>query len=260
MESRPSQTAVVTGASSGIGRCVVDELLDRGYAVVAAADEPEVMRLPDQTGGPVTPLHVDLATPDGVEELVELLRQGPPPQFAAFNAGVALGGEFLHTPLADHLRLVDLNVRSVVHLAHTVLADMAEAGGGHALVTSSIAAAAPGPYQSTYAASKAFLHSFAEGLRHELRGSGVSVTSVQPGPTNTNVFARGGMRSSFVARGPKDDPRDVAREAVEAALAGKAKVVTGAWYNQMAMVAGRFVPEAVATRISAFEARPRIGR
>lgn len=248
--------ALVTGASTGIGRCLVDELLDRGYDVVAVADEAAVQQVADERGPQVMPVQVDLATAEGVEDLLATLRQGPVPRFAAFNAGVAEGGAFLDTPLADHLRLVDLNVRGTVHLAHGVLTDMATAGGGHALVTSSIASAAPGPYQSTYNASKAFVHSFAEAVRHELRGSGVSVTSVQPGPTDTHVFARAGMVATRLAQGPKDDPREVARDAVEAALAGRAKVVPGSWTNLAATLAGRLLPERLATAASAYESTP----
>ena len=84
----------------------------------------------------------------------------------------------MHTSLDDDLRLVDLNCRSTVHLAKLVVRDMVAAGEGRLLFTSSIAAAAPSPYQATYGASKAFVHSFAEALRHELRGTGVTVTSL----------------------------------------------------------------------------------
>jgi short-subunit dehydrogenase len=249
--------ALVTGASSGIGRCLLDELVDRGYDVVAAADDPSVHEAADDAGPAVTGVQVDLTTEAGIEELLTRLRAGPPLRFAAFNAGVALGGEFLTTRLRDHLRLVDLNVRSVVHLAHAILPDMVDGGGGHALVLSSVAAAAPGPYQTTYSASKAFLHSFAEGLRHELRGSGVSVTSVLPGPTDTHIFARAGMLTTRIAQGPKDDPHDVAREAVEATLAGRPKVVTGSWVNLAATLAGRLLPERAVTFVSAKAAEPR---
>jgi uncharacterized protein len=253
----PRPRALVTGASSGIGRCLVDELVDRGYDVVAAADDAGVQGAADETGPAVTPVQVDLTTETGVEELVRRLRAGRPLRFAAFNAGVALGGEFVATRLEDHLRLVDLNVRSVVQLAHAILPGMVTGGGGHVLVLSSIAAAAPGPYQTTYSASKAFLHSFAEGLRHELRDSGVSVTSVQPGPTDTHIFARAGMLTTRIAQGPKDDPRDVAREAVEATLAGRPKVVPGSWSNLAATLAARVLPERAATLISAYAAAPR---
>jgi short-subunit dehydrogenase len=248
--------ALVTGASSGIGRCLVDELVARGYDVVAVADGPSVREMAQEQGSSVTPVQVDLATSEGVAELLVRLREQPTVRFAAFNAGVARGGAFLRTGLADHLRLVDLNVRSVVHLAHEVLADMVDGRGGHVLFLSSIAAVAPGPYQATYAASKAFVHSFAEGVRHELRGSEVTVTSVQPGPTDTNIFARGGMLATRIAQGPKDDPGEVAREAIEAALAGRGRVVTGSWANLAAAMAGRVLPEWVTTRASAHAARP----
>jgi len=253
--------ALVTGGSSGIGLALVGELSGRGYRVVVVADDPAVLDLPSRfadSPGPVSGRHVDLATQAGVTELCEELRSsGEPISIAALNAGVTVGGRFWLSELEDHLRLVDLNCRSLVHLARYLVADMVSAGTGHLLLTSSIAADAPGPYQVTYAASKAFVQSFAEGLRHELRGTGVTVTSVLPGPTDTPIFSRGGMASTRIANGRKDSPEVVAGQAVKAALAGRSKVVTGRWVNRAQHVAGRFLPDRVAAFVVARQTEPR---
>jgi short-subunit dehydrogenase len=143
------------------------------------------------------------------------------------NAGVGVHGPFAHTPLQDELRLVDLNVRSLVHLAHLVVPDLVAAGAGRILVTSSIAATMPAPHIGTYAASKAFARSFAWSLRHELDGSGVTVTSVLPSGTRTPFFRAAEMERTHIGRAPKANPAMVARRAIDALLEGRAEVATG---------------------------------
>jgi short-subunit dehydrogenase len=162
----------------------------------------------------VTAVQADLATPEGVEaawKAVSTLDR--PPRAVALNAGIGVSGRFDQTSLADDLTLVDLNVRSTVHLAKLACRAMVAAGEGGILVTSSIAAVTPGPYHSTYAASKAFVHSFAEGIRVELNDTGVTVTSLIPGPTDTEFFARADMGDTKVGQSDnKDDPAEVARQ------------------------------------------------
>jgi short-subunit dehydrogenase len=118
---------------------------------------------------------VDLATFDGVEKLYEVIQDtGRPPAALAVNAGVGVSGEFTENDLAAELKLVNLTITSAVHLTRLVLPRMTERGEGRVLFTSSIAATTPGPYHATYAASKAFLYSFAEAIRHEDRDTGVT--------------------------------------------------------------------------------------
>jgi short-subunit dehydrogenase len=175
----------------------------------------------------------------------------------AINAGVGVGGDFARdNALADELNLVDLNVRSAVHLAKLVLNDMVRRGSGRVLFTSSIAATSPGPYLATYAASKAFLYSFAEALRHELHGTGVTVTALLPGPTRTNFFERAGVLGTRLGKAGKDDPADVARQAYEALMAGKDHVVTGSARNKVQTTASRAMPEPVKARMHALMSKP----
>jgi short-subunit dehydrogenase len=226
---RPRPLALVTGASTGIGRALADRFARAGFDLVVAADDDaihdaaEVLR---SSGAAVTAQQVDLATPEGVSALHDAARAVGPVEAAALNAGIAAGGRFAETDLGADLGVVDLNCRSTVHLAKLLVRDMVRQGRGRLLFTSSIAANAPGPYHATYAASKAFVHSFAEAIRVELADTGVTVTSLMPGPTDTDFFERSGlMDTKLGTTGKKDDPSDVAEQGFEALMAGKDHVV-----------------------------------
>jgi uncharacterized protein len=239
--------AVVTGASHGIGRSLAAVFAENGYDLVVAAEDDAIGTAAQElaaTGVDVTPVQVDLATVEGVEELHRTATAGGRPvAAAALNVGVGVGGRFDETSLDDHLRLVDLNCRSTVHLAWLLVRDMRAHGEGRILVTSSVVSLAPNPYQSTYAASKAFTHSFAEGLRGELKDSGITVTSLLPGPTDTEFFERAELEDTKVGSGPKDDPDEVARAGYEALMAGKDQVVAGSFMNTVQAVASNVVPD-----------------
>lgn len=257
------ELAVVTGASSGIGRALARRLVERGYDVVMVAEDDELATAAsalDSAPPSVTAVRADLATGEGVGRLQEALAElGRPVDVAVLNAGIAHGGAFAHSDLEQDLRLVDLNCRSTVHLAKLLLSPMVARGTGRLLFTSSIAAVAPGPWNAAYAASKAFVHSFAEALRAEVRGTGVSVTTLLPGPTDTEVFERGRMSTTQIARGRKDDPDDVAADALSALLAGREMVVTGPWTNRAQVLASRLLPHQVAARLAGRISRPGSG-
>jgi short-subunit dehydrogenase len=246
--------ALVTGASSGIGRALAAELVDHGYSVVVAAEDDrieEVAHELDRDGVRVVPAQVDLSSASEVELLCARVAELTPRlDVAALNAGVANGGRFVESDLDADLRLVDLNCRSTVHLAKRVLPAMVEAGSGRVLVTASVAAAAPGPYHATYAASKAFAHSFAVALRHELRGTGVTVTSLLPGPTDTEIFERGDLTGTRLDESEKADPADVASKAYQALLAGHTTVVTGGARNRAQVLLSRVLPDRVAAAVA----------
>src|SRR5512139_3417935 len=258
--------AVVTGASSGIGWALARQFVQRGYDLVVASDDEEVheaaaglQAAAELEGGgvEVTAEQVDLTTEEGVEQLYKAVAAtGRPVAAAALNAGVGSSGHFHETPLEADLGVVDLNVRSVVHLSKLLLPSMVAQGHGRLLFTASIAALGPGPYHATYAASKAFVHLFAQGLRHELRGTGVTVTSLMPGPTDTAFFDRAEMRDIRIGRIPKDDPDVVARQAYEAMVAGKDRVVTGSLLNRLQALGAGFVPDRVKAYAQAFLTKP----
>lgn len=242
--------AVVTGASSGIGYEFAKVLADNGFDVVVVAEDERIdeaaAQLRLRSGGVhVEPVIADLRTFEGVESLVARVRaMGRPVGVLAVNAGVGVGGDFVRdTSLGDNLEIVDLNVRSAVHLAHRLIGDMVDRKEGKVLFTSSVAATAPGPFHSVYAASKAFLASFAQGLREELRDTGVSVTTLMPGPTDTEFFDRAGMQDTKVAVGDKDDPAQVAQQGFEALMKGDDHVVAGSVKNKVQAIAGRVAPD-----------------
>lgn len=259
--------AVVTGASSGIGYELAKVFADNGFDVVAVAEDERVSDAASQLalrcgGVRIEGVRADLTTYDGVESLVGALRaKGQPVDVLAVNAGVGVGGDFARgTSLEDNLEIVDLNVRSAVHLTHRLLGGMVEREEGKVLFTSSIAATAPGPFHSVYAASKAFLASFAQSLREELRDTGVTVTSLMPGPTDTEFFDRAGMQDTKVANGTKDDPEEVARQGFEALMKGDDHVVAGSLRNKVQAVAGKVASDPAKAKVMRTMTEPGSGR
>jgi short-subunit dehydrogenase len=184
---------------------------------------------------------------------------GRPVDALVINAGIGVLGPFVETDVHDHLRLVELNVSGAVHLAGRVLPGMASRGEGRVLFTSSIAATMPGPYMSTYNASKSFLYSFAQALRTELEDAGVTVTALMPGPTDTEFFERAGMEDTKLGQSKKDDPADVARDGVEAMLAGKDRVVAGSMKNKAQVAAAKVLPDTAMSAVHAKMSEPGSG-
>jgi short-subunit dehydrogenase len=164
--------AVVTGASSGIGFELAKQFVQNGFDVLIAAEDAEVHRAAttlEEAGASVTALQVDLATREGVEHLADQITlAGRPLDAIALNAGTGNAGAFVDSDLDRDLELIQLNVAATVHLAKRVLPAMVARHEGKLLFTASVASVMPGPYYSTYAASKAFVLSFAEALRYEL--------------------------------------------------------------------------------------------
>jgi short-subunit dehydrogenase len=239
--------ALVTGASTGIGRALAQQFADHGFDLVIAAEDDAIWSAADAlrgSGAAVSVEQVDLATAEGVTALHAAAGKVGTVAAAALNAGIGVSGTFTETDLDSDLRLVDLNCRSTVHLAKLLARDMVRTGAGRLLFTSSIAAKAPGPYHATYAASKAFVHSFAEAIRVELAGTGVTVTSLMPGPTETDFFERADMLDTKLgAKDGKDDPDDVARDGYEALMAGKDHVVAGSRSNAVQAAAASAMPD-----------------
>lgn len=254
--------AVVTGASSGIGRELAAQFAEAGFDLVVAAEDERIVTaagLFAELGAHAIPVQADLATAEGVQQLyAAVLATDRTPDAVAINAGVGVGGDFARdNDLATELRLIGLNITGAVHLAKLVLPRMITRNSGGILFTSSIAATAPGPYHATYAASKAFLLSFAEALRYELRDTGVTVTALMPGPTDTEFFDRAEMQDTRLYEAKKDDPAQVARQGIEALLAGKAHVVAGSMKNKIQAASGKLMPERAKARIRAMQTKPR---
>ena len=256
--------AVVTGASSGIGLELAREFARHGYDLLIAAEDARLDAAAGAIhaeGSAVESVRVDLATREGVDELVARIRaQGRPVDAIAINAGIGVGGPFVETDLEAELRLVALNVTGVVQLSKHIVRDMVSVGRGRILYTSSIAGDMPAPYLGVYGASKAFDLSFAEALRHEMKDTGVTITVLQPGPTDTDFFRRADMEDTKVATAKKDDPAEVARQGFEALMAGKDHVVAGSLKNRVQDALAQVLPEPAKAAAHAKQAEPGSGR
>jgi short-subunit dehydrogenase len=243
--------AVVTGASSGIGLELARQFAANGFDLIVAADGADIhdtAKALDADG-----IQVDLTTPEGVTELYAQLRRRPI-AVLALNAGITARSDDLERELA----LIDLNVRSTVHLARLVTREMAARGRGRVLFTSSIVESMPGPNQAAYNASKAFVASFGVGLRAELRERGATVTVLEPGPTETPIFAKAGQEDTPLgASDHKDDPADVAREAFRAVMAGREEVAAASITSKASHLANKLLPDGVKAAINDLVTRPR---
>ena len=240
--------ALVTGASTGIGRQLAQQLAEHGFDLLVVARGPELDTAAQELralGVEVHAHHIDLGAPEGVEELVRsIAATGRSLDVAALNAGFGLAGDFTReTKLDDELALIQLNVVSTVKLAKNVLTTMVRQGHGRVLFTSSVVGVMPSPFQAVYAASKAFVHSFAESVRNELNDTKVSVTALMPGATDTHFFDGKSFDGTNVKAMPKDDPAQVAKQGFEALMAGKDHVVGGNLTNKIMVAMNKFMTE-----------------
>jgi short-subunit dehydrogenase len=262
VQERP--LAVVTGASSGIGLELARQFAEHGFDLVIAAEDPRITTAADQLrtpGATVEAVQVDLATYDGVEELYAMInRTGRPVDALALNAGLGEGGDFsTQTDLRQELNIIDVNITSTVHLAKRVLPDMVSRGHGRVLFTSSIASTVPGAFQAVYNASKSFVQSFAEAVRNELKDTGVTVTALMPGPTDTDFFRRAHLEDTKLGQGPKDDPAEVAEQGFEALMKGDDHVVAGSVKNKVQAVAAKVLPDTTKAEMHRKMAEPGSG-
>jgi uncharacterized protein len=267
MESTSQRSlAVVTGASSGIGLELAKQFAEHDFDLIVNAEDAAIeavaRELEHDFGAQVDAVQVDLASAGGVEELYRRISAaGRPVDAIALNAGIGAGGAFASdTALDDELRVIDLNVRSTVHLAKYVVRDMVARGEGRILFTSSIASTMPGAFQAVYNASKSFVQSFALALRNELKDTGVTITSLMPGPTDTEFFERADMLDTKVGAGDKDDPADVARKGFEALMAGKERVVAASLSTKLQGRGSRLLPDSAKAAMHRRMAEPGSGR
>jgi short-subunit dehydrogenase len=242
-----NKLALVTGASSGIGLSLAADLAKRGYDLIVCSAGDRLQTAAQQLQGgqiEVVALQADLATREGIESLWEQVTSlGRNLDIACINAGVGVGGLFVETDLDAELNMVELNCAGTVHLAKHVVQHMTRQGGGKILFTASIAGEMVAPREAVYAASKAFVQS----LRYELRDSGITVTALQPGPTNTDFFHRAGMDDTEVGSKGKSEsqPDDVARQGINALLAGDDHVYAASMKTKLEGKLANVVPGAM---------------
>jgi len=239
--SRP--LAVVTGASAGIGYELAKQCIENGFDLVIAADRSEIAQAAADfraLGADVTEVEADLATTGGVDELIDAIG-GRQVDALLANAGHGLGKAFLDQDFEEARHVIDTNVTGTVYLIQKIGREMRARGKGRILITGSIAGFMPGSFQAVYNGTKAFIDSFSFALRNELKDSGVTVTCLMPGPTETDFFERADMLDTKVGQAKKDDPAHVAKVGFEAMMKGEGDVVAG-WKNKLQTTIANVTP------------------
>lgn len=233
--------AIITGASRGIGRELARIAKAEGYELLLAADRP--FDSSQVEGAEV--VETDLATFDGVDQLIAAAG-GRQVDLLCANAGHGLGHAFLDQQPEQWTHVIDTNVTGTLYLLQQVLKPMVARNSGKVLVTGSIAGFIPGSFNAVYNGSKAFIDNFTDALRNEIKDSdGVTVTTLMPGPTETEFFDRANMSDTSVGQDDsKADPAKVAQDGWDALMAGKASVVSG-WKNKLQQAAANVTPAAI---------------
>lgn len=255
--------AAVTGASSGIGFNLAKVFAEHGFDLVIASSGPRLQPATVEIrtkGVEVTPVEADLATFDGVEEFWRRVEDvGRPIEAVAINAGVGVGGLFAESELAREINLIRLNVEGTVHLAKLAVKRMTQQGRGRILITSSIAAEMVAPREAVYGASKAFELSFAKSLRAELEGSGITVTTLQPGAIDTDFFRRAGMQDTELGQQGKKEPPpyEVAKQGFEALMKGEKHVYAASLKTKLEGALANLIPDSVKAAVHEKIAKPK---
>ena len=239
--SRP--LAVVTGASAGIGYELAMLCARNGFDLVVAADQPKIAEAAQAfraLGVEAEPVEADLATLEGVDKLYAAIRGRPVAALLA-NAGHGLGRAFLDQDFTAVRHVVDTNITGTIYLVQKVGRGMRARGEGRILLTGSIAGFIPGTFHAVYNGTKAFIDSFSFALRNELKDSGVTVTCLMPGATETEFFERADMMDTKVGRSSKEDPADVAKTGFDAMMRGDGDIVSG-WTNKVSTALASVTP------------------
>lgn len=242
MSKQTGKFAVVTGASTGIGYELAKYAAQDGFDLLIAADTNTASAAAKlkEFGGQVETLEVDLSKLEGVDKLVEKIGDRPVDALLA-NAGHGLGKGFLDQNFDEARHVIDTNITGTLYLLHKVGREMRRRGAGKILITGSIAGFMPGAFQAVYNATKAFIDSFAEALRNEIKDTGVTVTLLMPGATETEFFKRANLMDTKIGQEKKDDPADVAKLGYDAMLKGDDAVIYG-FKNKAQVAMSRVLP------------------
>jgi short-subunit dehydrogenase len=261
MVIQSNQTALVTGASDGIGLELAKLFADHGFNLVIIADNPIKLQQAAKQITNVRNVHIDMIEADLSH------RDAPKHVYAAVqklglnisilvnNAGVGVYGEFASSDLVDELAMIELNISAVVQLTKFFVNDMIRNQGGKILITSSVAGLSGSPLLTVYGATKAFDFNFAMGLREELKDKNISVTALLPSETDTNFFRRANMENSKIVQGELADPAEVAKAGFDALMAGDAHVAYP--FKAKAMhVASHLMPETTKAQMAKKQQEP----
>jgi short-subunit dehydrogenase len=244
--SEPAMThrlAVITGASSGIGRELALLCADAHYHLLIVADEPQIHEVAADLrtrGAEIASVEADLSSAEGVQRLCDAIGDRNVDVLIA-NAGVGLGHGFLDQTVDDFTRLLNTNINGTLLLVHRIGRRMRARGDGRIMIVGSIAGFLPGSFEAAYSASKAFINSFCLALSEELRGTGVSVTCLMPGVTESNYFRRAGLLNTKVGRSQKDSAAMVARAGFDAMTRRRVRIISG-WMNNVRVGLMHFLP------------------
>lgn len=256
------QFALITGATSGIGLELAKIFAINGYNMVIVARTENELRataeLLENKGAPkVIPVPADLFEPNAAADLYDMVAaMDIKVDILVNNAGQGAYGKFVENDLNDELKIIQLNVSSLVVLTKLYLKDMVSRGSGKILNVSSIAGKTPGPWQAVYHGTKAFVHSFNEAVNYEIKDTGVTLTSLLPGATATDFFNKADMESAkVVAEGDLADAKQVAKDGYEALMDGKDMVVSGL-KNKLNVALGNVTPDSKQAAIMNEQQKP----
>jgi uncharacterized protein len=252
MKNKPY--TLITGGTSGIGLELAKIFADNGHSlVIVARDEAELTATQNQLqekGVDVITISKDLFEPSAPFEVYDEVKQkGIDIDILVNNAGQGVYGEFKDTDVARELDIVQLNISSVIVLTKLFLKDMLANGSGRILNLSSIASKAPGPFHSVYHGTKAFVQSFTEAIRNEVKDTGITLTALLPGATDTDFFAKADMLESKAVQDKSKlaDPHKVAEDGYKALMSGDDMVVSG-FMNKLNVALSNILPDSVVAK------------
>jgi len=248
------RSAVVTGASSGIGRELALLIAERGFDLVLVARDRERLNslaraVKEHHGRQSVILPIDLTTQTGAQRVFEQCsRRSIVPEIVVNNAGYGLFGAFADLGTDEQLEMIQLNITTLTHLTRLFLPEMIRRRNGFILNVASTAAFQPGPLMAGYYASKSYVVSLTIALAQELKGSGVSVSVLCPGPTRTEFHARAGMKHARIGAMAFMSAHEVAKAGIAQMLRHKTVIIPG-FLNKVAAIGVRFLPMALAARL-----------
>ncbi len=259
MATQARSLAIVTGASTGIGFELAKLAVENGFDLLIAADEPGIHDARERLLRPgvfIEAVQADLSTREGVDKLCDAAeKSGREIGALLANAGRGAGKAFLDQEPDVWRKVIDTNVVGTLYLVQRVGRRFRERNAGRILITGSIAGFLPGAFQAVYNGSKAFIDSFADALRNELKDTKVTVTCLMPGATDTEFFERADLMDTKIGTMKKDDPHFVAKVGFDAMMAGQGDVVAG-WKNKLQVAAAHVLPSGMLAQAHRQQAEP----
>lgn len=256
MQLTSTQTALVTGASSGIGKALAKQFARHGYSVIAVSENGDELDAAAQeialdTNGVITTMRKDLTEVKAAQELYdEVNARGITVDVLVNDAGIGQRGLFHEVDIEKHVRIIRLNIEALTRLTSLFLKDMVERDSGSILNVGSIAGFEPGPLFATYNASKAYVNSLSEALAEELKDTNVTVTALCPGPVHTDFFSKADAeRIRVLYTGIVMEPDEVAEAAYEALMSGERMIIPGV-ANKALVFSRRVMPKALQAKIN----------